>query len=384
MSQSGIGTWMRAAETLPGEEDLRFIRNFHDVFLSIGILMFAAGLGLVTAIVVGPMIGEAAQAGEEGWRRALTIAGAAAGANAAVMWLMAEFFARGRRLFLPSIVILLAFACYFFIAAAAAYGVFIGFDKELLQSLDPDESGLGGGDWKENTLLLAAIREGSEAFMIVQGAAALATFAFYARMKLPFAMGLGALQLTGVGVAAAYNAFPERIPELMQPAQLYSGIFLFLLGVFFDARDPQRTSRISDNGFWLHLFAAPLILNSAIAMLVGVEGATQNPTGSAIVTLAVVFAFAFVSLLINRRALLVAGLIYALIAAGFLISKAGLSGAWTAALTLLILGSAMVLLGGGWHALRRIVVAPFPKTGLIARIIPPEPANGDRARAVTE
>ena len=84
--------------------------------------------------------------------------------------------------------------------------------------------------------------------------------------------------------------------------------------------------------------------------------------------------------LINRRALLVAGLLYALIAAGYLISKVGLSGGWTAAVTLLVMGGAMVLLGGGWHALRRVVVAPFPKTGPIARIIPPEPSKADRRR----
>ena len=42
-----------AAPALPGEEDLRFIRNFHDVFLAIGIALFAIGLavgiGAVTA-----------------------------------------------------------------------------------------------------------------------------------------------------------------------------------------------------------------------------------------------------------------------------------------------------------------------------------------------
>jgi hypothetical protein len=30
----------------PGEEDLRFIRNFHDVFLAIGIVLFAVGLAV--------------------------------------------------------------------------------------------------------------------------------------------------------------------------------------------------------------------------------------------------------------------------------------------------------------------------------------------------
>ncbi len=44
-------------------------------------------------------------------------------------------------------------------------------------------------------------------------------------------------------------------------------------------------------------------------------------TTAAIVTLVVVLGFAFVSLLINRRALLVAGLFYALVSAWYLIRK---------------------------------------------------------------
>lgn len=356
-----------AAQTLPGEEDLRFIRNFHDVFLSLGIAMFAAGLGVATAMVLAPMLEATANAGGDQFRRTLAIVAAAATADAAIMWLMAEFFARGRRLFLPSIVILLAFTLFFFVAAGAAYGAALNLDKTFFERLE------GEG-------MIGAIRQASEFFLIVSGAATIAIFAFYARMKLPFAMGLGGYSLAMVGIAAAFYVWPEAAQAIMQPAQLAAGIFLFALGVFFDARDPERKSRISDNGFWLHFFAAPLILNSALGMTVGENLLTGQQTGAALVTLAIVGLFATVSLLINRRALLVAGLIYALIAAGFLISKVGLSGGWTVAATLLVMGGAMVLLGGGWHSLRRLLVAPFPKTGLIARIIPPEPAKEERRR----
>lgn len=357
------------AETLPGEEDLRFIRNFHDIFLSLGVLMFAAGLGLATAIVVGPRLEAAAEAG--GFRGALGLVAAAAGANALVMWLMAEFFARGRRLFLPSIVILLAFSGFTTVAAAAGYGLVRDFDQAFFDNLDQlDEAG--------------AIRQASNFFLFISGVTTLAIFAFYARMRLPFAMGLGALSLTGVGISGVAFLAPEQFLKLLEPAQLAAGVFLFLLGVYFDARDPDRKTRLSDNGFWLHFFAAPMILNTVIGMTVGFDMIERNQTGAAAITLVIVFAFAFVSLLINRRALLVAGLIYALVAIGYLISRVGLSGGWTAALTLLVTGGSMVLLGGGWHAVRRAVVAPFPKTGLVARIIPPEPPGKDRRNRVSE
>lgn len=354
-----------AAQSLPGEEDLRFIRNFHDVFLSIGIAMFAGGIGIATAMILAPMLEDAV--GEEGFQHALKLIAGASAIDAAIMWLMAEFFARGRRLFLPSIVILIAFSMFFMAAAGAAYGAWHGLDKAFFERIE------GAG-------LVGAVRQASEFFIVVLGATTAAIFAFYARMKLPFAMGVAGYSLAATGVAAAFYAWPEKAEAMMQPAQLAAGIFIFLLGVYFDARDPERKTRISDNGFWLHFFAAPLILNSALGMTVGVDMLTQNSGGAAIVTLIVVFAFAFVSLLINRRALLVAGLLYALIAAGYLISQVGLSGGWTAAATLLVMGGSMVLLGGGWHSIRRVVVAPFPKTGLIARIIPPEPSKEERRR----
>ncbi|MEZ5922222.1 MAG: hypothetical protein R3C60_12855 [Parvularculaceae bacterium] len=355
------------AERLSGEEELRFIRNFHDVFLSLGIAMFSAGLAIATAVALGPVL---KSVGQDASGPLLTIAGAA-GVDAVIMWLMAEFFARGRRLFLPSIVILIGFSMFMTVAAAAIYGWHIGADREFFDGL-------------EHTGLEGAVRKTSEALIFIGGVTTLAIFAFYARMKLPFAMGLGGYALAGTGAAAIFWAFPNEAVNYVQLLQLGSGVFLFLLGVYFDARDPERKSRISDNGFWLHFFAAPLILNSALGMAVGAENIIAHQTGAAVTVLVIVFSFAFVSLLINRRALLVAGLIYALIAGGFLISKVGLSGGWTLAVTLLVMGGAMVLLGGGWHALRRIVVAPFPKEGLIARIVPPEPPKEARGRQVSE
>lgn len=386
-----------SAQTLPGEEDLRFIRNFHDVFLSIGILMFSTGLGLATAIALGPTVADAAREGGEGLKRALTIVALASGANAIVMWLLAEFFARGRRLFLPSIVILLAFSTFVYVAAGAAYGAYGGVDLDFDKSwVEPPADGGAQADHAVGAFYGEMIRRFSEPFLVVGGIATLAIFLFYARMKLPFAMGLGAYSLAMLGALEFFRRWPDDALANLNSVQLGAGVFLFALGIAFDARDPDRRTRLSDNGFWLHFFAAPLIINSALGLALGVGGETArgplsvlnnvgtDPSGAAAITLIVVSQFSVVSLLINRRALLVAGLLYALVAAGFLISRTGLSGGWTAAVTLLALGGAMVLLGGGWHALRRVLVAPFPKSGVIARIIPPEPSREDQRRAVSE
>lgn len=375
-----------SAENLPGEEDLRFIRNFHDIFLSIGIAMFAGGLALATAIALGPKVAELFQDGGDKWRQGLGLVAAAAGVNAAIMWLMGEFFARGRRLFLPSIVILLAFVWFFQIFAAATYAVLTEFDpggfQAQIESL-PRE-GADRGAVSPFAIFPPLVMNG---LLVTMGATAAAIFIFYFRMKLPFAMGLGASVLAGLGTLFVFRLWPERI-DLYYPVQLAAGVFMFLLGLVYDATDVERRTRRSDNAFWLHFFAAPTILGSAVGLAVGPMSSNlsmlERPQTASVVVLLLVLGFAFISLLINRRALLVAGLLYALIAGGYLISKTGLNEAWTAAVTLLVLGGAMVLLGGGWHTLRRIVVAPFPKRGLIARIIPPEPSKEERVRSVSE
>ena len=346
-----------------GEEELRFIRNFHDVFLSIGLAMFGLGLALVSMLIVGESVSfdSFKDAQRSGW----TVAGAFF-VDAVIMWLIAEFFARSRRLFLPAIVILIGFVWFFAGGVIAAY-VTMFSDGEY-------------ASFNEAAKQLELLP------LTVSASVTLAIFAYYLRMKLPFAMGLGGVALTVTAIAYLGYVDEALLRSLGGRLQLFAGLFLFGLGVFFDARDPERRTRISDNGFWLHFFAAPLIFNATTTMITGgglfaknlggnpfaVGG---NPTDAAALTLGLVLFFSLVSLLINRRALLVAGLLSAAASIAALLGSAGLGGAWIAGMTLLLLGGAMVLLGGGWHSVRRVLVAPFPKTGLVARIIPPEPSR---------
>ncbi|MEL7487333.1 MAG: hypothetical protein AAGJ87_08990 [Pseudomonadota bacterium] len=344
-----------------GEEELRFIRNFHDVFLSIGLGMFIVGLGIVSSLIVSDMVegmfdGDFAAAAQ---RSALTVAGVSF-VNAAIVWGLAEVFARSRRLFLPAIVILLGFVAFF---SGAVGWLYVGL-VDISDAIEAEAL-----TFKARFLIF-----------LVAAAGTFAAFAYYMRMKLPFAMGLGGAALAGTGVTALALYIPELLTGRFLLVQFLSGVFLFLLGVYFDARDPERRTRLSDNGFWLHFFAAPLIFFSVLQTVAG-DGPAGD-TGGAAATLIVVVIFALISILINRRALLVAGLISAIIATAFLIREAGVSGAWTAATTLLILGGAMVLLGGGWHTVRRALVAPFPKEGGLARIIPPETGPNPRDQVV--
>ena len=348
-SAASPGVFASAASP-PGEEELRFIRNFHDVFLSVGLAMLAAGLAIVSTLWVRDYL---AGADDSAWRRATTLVALVAAGDAALMWLLAEVFARGRRLFLPAIVILVAFAGFWFVALACVYA---------LAFLDAGPESLDRAVTELKTLPL----------FLASGMTA-GVFAYYLRMRLPFAMGLGALFLVAALILALDLAAPGVVADRPNAALLAAGLFLFALGVAFDARDPERLTRYSDNGFWLHFFAAPAIFGAVGRMVAGPDALAAGEAFPAAATLAVVGAFAIVSLLINRRALLVSGLLSAAVAISILVTRSGLDGAGAAAATLLLLGGAMVLLGGAWRSVRRVLVAPFPKTGPVARIIPPEP-----------
>lgn len=335
-----------------GEEELRFIRNFHDVFLSIGLALFAAGLAIFSTLTIGRLTGIEIGAGmENGVRQAFIIGGVVYLIDAAVMWGVGEVFARSRRLFLPAIVILLTFVGFLFAGVACLYMGVIG------------EVGDNLSDWIETARVFP---------LVLASTVTLGILVYYVRMKLPFAMGLAGASVAGLVIATVLFFDYALVVNNFLAWLFGAGLFLFFLGVYFDARDPERRTRISDNGFWLHFFAAPVLFYSVTGMVAGGTAFSSNDTFPAIAILLIVIVFAVVSLLINRRALLVAGLLSAGVAIGVLLNSAGIDGLWTAGLTLLLLGGAMVLLGGGWKSVRRILIAPFPKTGWIGRIIPPD------------
>ena len=348
-----------------GEEDLRFIRNFHDVFLAIGILLFAIGL----AIGIGTFV-----SGAEGAQQGAVLTGACAAGAAGVMWVLGEVFARRRRLFLPAIAIVLALTGFAVVSAAALYfGALLGMGFDL------------NVEWGQmrpevrNGILAAA------AFVIIAPAA------FYARFRLPFSLGL-----TGAGAALftivlclVVNA--EATLGFLPALYIGLGALLFLAGVAFDARDPTRASRFSDNGFWLHFAAAPLILNGVFGLVgqafVGKAGGLAGGVGGLIVaaggesagaqaavTLLAVFVLGIVSLLINRRALIVSALLTAGVAIGILLNQLGLGAGALAASTLIVLGAFVLILGAGWHSVRRALLGWVKPDGLWARVFPPEAA----------
>ena len=303
-----------ADESFDDAESIRFVRGLHDVFLTIGVTLLLVGVGYTAQLVANNV-----------WPFAVGIAA----------WALAEYFTTAKRLTLPSI------------ALSIAFGVAGGFALRLI--------GINS---------LSALREGADATQYAVFAVPLGMFiasaTFYLRFRLPFTL----TQLVA-SVAAGVAILSNDSPVSLKLVLLALGLLAFTLAITFDLRDPERRTAAADNAFWLHLAAAPLIVNAAIGFVWG-EKTADLGLSSALITMAVIFALAFVALVIDRRALLVSGLFYFGAALFVVIRKTAVQEPTVLAITLLILGGSLVLLGVGWRTLRRLVVNA---------LIPPELAR---------
>lgn len=135
------------------------------------------------------------------------------------------------------------------------------------------------------------------------------------------------------------------------------GLGVFALAMYWDMRDPQRQTNHSDVAFWLHLLAAPMMVHPIFA-LVGI-GRSAMQIESAILIVGVYVVLAMVSLLIDRRALMVSALIYVMYAINTLMDSVG-NVSLNFALTALLIGSMLLMLSAFWHTCRTPLVKHLP------------------------
>ena len=294
------------------DEQFRFIRGFGDIFVTIGLILFLGAVGYFGGTVAESF--------------------GAFGATSIASWALAEYFTRIRRMALPSIVLLLVFTYSVYGVAGAAIAQLGGYPPEwasiwFRQSAPPTIL-IGGG-------LAAAV------------GAALHYWRF--RVPITIAAGVGALVAIVAGLVSAMTLAPR-------PVLLATGVAVFALAMRYDLSDPRRVTRRTDIAFWLHMLAAPLIVHTLIGNFF--DGAAPGIT-AALGILAVFVALAIVALIVDRRAVLVSGLSYAGIAFGTLVAEAGISG--QVPLTLLVLGSLVLILSAGWHGMRRFLLGLLPE-----------------------
>lgn len=286
--------------------------GFNDIFVVVaGILMLVAAARMATE-----------------W---LPAGGPPALVLMALAWGLAEAFTRRRRMALPSIVFLLAFA--------------------------------GGAFWLGHSLLAAdAAGECAEMpfglcqdadFQLLAGflAAALAAALHWRRFRVPITVAAGAAGLLGAAVFVLAEIDAAWTLEWLRPLVLAAGLAAFAWAMRFDLADPARRTRSSDAAFWLHLLAAPLIVH----VLYGWAGELPGATAA---TVGIYLLLGAVALVIDRRVLLVAGLLYVVGAvAGWLEEWSALQDFGLAAF---LIGAVLLALSVFWRELRAPVVARLP------------------------
>jgi hypothetical protein len=104
--------------------------------------------------------------------------------------------------------------------------------------------------------------------------------------------------------------FPAALFDLGQGANvalasLGFGFAMMTAGLWFDMKDPHRISRHTVTGFWLHILAAPALVNTCAMSLYNL-GDTR---GYVLTALLMCFVTLF-AIVIDRRSFLTAGLFY--------------------------------------------------------------------------
>ncbi len=307
------------------EEALRFVSGFADIFVAIGIVLF---LGAAASLLdpVWP-----------GGRPAVVVA--------ALAWALAEFFTRRKRMAFPSILLLCIFVGAAFVALVQFVGSPIGIAANRLGWLGwfGGLTGLGRGE--PLAVAVAAL-----------GTAALAGLHYW-RFRVPITVAAGTASLALAAVMVSTLVAPDFTGRAITGLLALAGAAVFALAMRFDLSDPARRTRRTDIAFWLHLLAAPLIVHSVFTAI-GVGSSALRPP-FALAVLAVFLLLGAVAVLVDRRAMLVSGLVYAGAAFGSLIAETGLGGR-TVPVTLLALGGFVLLLSAGWTPLRRAVLDRLP------------------------
>ena len=293
----------------PGEEPFELFRGFNEIFIVVGLTILASGWQGLSLALTGTVL-------DTGY--ALWSAGAAG-----LVWLLSEYFVRRRRMVAPAIALVLFFG-------AAVAGIAAGL---LVRPLDV----LTGGVWGDAIPVI----------LTTVGGLAL----HFARFRVPFTMApiaLGLFLAAVIAIADAGNRAPDFRDLFILGAQggfayatLGLGLLFFALAMWFDAGDRFRVGRRSANAFWLHIVAAPAIVNTVAVTLL------EDPSGGHLALLAAFLALiAAVAIVIDRRSFLVSGAGYVVILAGLVAKGLGI------ALAIVSIGVILVALGAFWERFR--------------------------------
>ena len=316
-----LDAFIRSRHGRPDDEPVRVFKGFAEIFVSLGLVIAIVGATAVTWSNFGGY-----------WPPLLTLATCCA--------LLPAYFVRRRGMVLPGMVLALGWS------AAVALGTF---------------------------RVLGVGQEG-----ILQQAAAvlaMALIVWYAVHRVPFALFLASLSVlafllsfaTGIERALLSRDWPAVFSLTAGTSAplltLLFGLGATAVAMMFDLSDPRRTGNASACAFWLHLAAAPAIVNCVAWSAWSAGG--DLAAGLTALSLVPILIFA---LLIDRRSFAAAGTVWGWVVLAQVFNQGGL--------TLLLLGSAVVLLATFWSGLRSKLFMALPDWSWLERLPPVGHAGG--------
>jgi hypothetical protein len=309
-----------------GDEPFELFKGFNEIFIVVGLLILSFGWASFVGIAYASQISNPQQ-----------FALLYGGAGTAALWLLSEYFVRRRRMVAPAIALSILFA----INAALAMTAYFAQPFMVAQA---DYSSL---PWP--------FAVGTFTLVI-----------YWFRFRVPFAMAMIAVGcfIVAILMAATSQGTPQSPSDLFLLSAggpfawitLLLGLAVFAVAMMFDMSDPHRVTRRAANGFWLHVVAAPALVNT-IALTLLDRDANWALFG-------VMMVFAVVAIIIDRRSFLIAAIGYILALASTVFDGD------SAAMTVLLLGVILLLLGAFWEKIRARLLRLLPRFVALHRLPP--------------
>ncbi|MGB0959303.1 MAG: hypothetical protein ACPGVK_03550 [Halocynthiibacter sp.] len=299
------------------DEPFELFKGFNEIFIVIGLLILyggwqgITGLGLVfagspkTFTVITGLISLATTIG------------------------LATYFTRKRRMIAPSILLSILFG----ISSVHTLGAI------TLVS------------WSNGNGVVGALP-------IIAGGSALLLFGYFLAFRVPFTLAQIMLSIfvAALGLASIGETDIDHVTDIFMLSAggpfayitLVMGLIGLAIALKFDMSDPHRVSIRSTNAFWLHVLAAPAIVNTVALTLVSQGTLVHNLILAGFVTLVAVFA-----IVIDRRSFLIS-------AVGYIVALAALVVDDSFSLIILLLGAGLVFLGAKWETIRRGIMTALP------------------------
>ncbi len=303
---SNFRTMLSESKNTPAvdEEKFKLIGGFNDIFIlnASALLLFSTayllkGIDVRLALVVTTLLA----------------------------WGLSEIFVRKRKMALPSIGLLL-------LCIGGVFASTLLISKDFLAF--------------QYSLILASFTS------------VIATYLHWLRFKVPITIAVGSAAFITLLLTTFIILIPS-FKDWFMGTLLASGIMVFLFAMYWDSVDTQRITKNADIAFWLHLLAAPLIIHPIFSYAGVFKG--DNSIMSMLLIILLYITLTTISLAIDRRALMISSLVYALYSLSSLLKNyGGISENFAFASA--FMGLSLLILAVYWHHVRSFLVKKLPKS----------------------